>query len=209
MKRFIKGRPVSILILFVMLFAGKTYGQTDYIINNDNTKILGEVKSQNVDKVKFIPANEKKVQKFNAQQIKEAYKSGHGIFRSVAVAEGKKPSFLRVLEDGEIKLYEYFKSSTMYSGVPAGGYGGGGFGATYNSTKKRWYAQKDNGEVVEVKSNGIWGSRKNRKDNFFNMIKDNAHVAERYEQADKFSFDFVQSLIEEYNGLTVKDAPKK
>ena len=208
MERFMKGMRISILMLFVTVFASRTYGQTDYIINNDNTKILGEVKSHNVDKVKFIPANEKKVQKFNAQQIKEAYKAGHGVFRSVAVDEGKKPSFLQVLEDGKIKLYEYFKSSTMY-GAPAGGFGSGAFGTSYSSPKKRWYAQKDEGEVVEVKSNGIWGSRKDRKDNFLNMIKDNVHVADRYEKADKFSFDFVQSLIEEYNGLIVKEASKK
>lgn len=194
----------SILMLFITVFANMLYAQTDYIINNDNTKIMGEVKSHSVDKVKFIPVGEKKVQKFNAQQIKEAYQAGHGIFRSVITANDKKPSFLQVLEDGKIKLYEYYKGTMMY-GAPAygGGMAGGGmgFGTVYNNTKKRWYAQKDGGEVVEVKSNGIWGSRKDRKDNFLNMIKDNAHVTGRYEKADKFSFDFVQSLIVEYNNL--------
>lgn len=208
MNNTMKGMLMGILTGFVMTFSSDVNAQTDYVINNDGAKIMGEVKSHNVDKVKFIPANEKKAQKFNAEQLKEAYKAGHGVFRSVAAAEGKKPSFMQVLEDGKIKLYEYFKTSTMY-GAPAGGFGNGAIGSTYNSTKKRWYAQKDGGEVVEVKSNGIWGSRKNRKDNFFNMIKDNVHVAERYENADKFSFDFVQSLIEEYNALIVKEASKK
>lgn len=199
--------PVSLLMLFLMGFSNMLYAQTDYIINNDNTKVMGEVKSHSVDKVKFIPVGVKKAQKFNAQQIKEAYQAGHGVFRSVAVSDGKKPCFLQVLEDGEIKLYEYNKGTTMYNApVYGGGMAGGGmgFGTVYNNTKKRWYAQKDGSAIVEVKSNGIWGSRKDRKDNFLNMIKDNVHVKERYEKADKFSFDFVQSLIVEYNTLKAK-----
>lgn len=182
------------------------YAQTDYIINNDNAKIMGEVKSHNVDKVKFIPAGEKKVQKFNAEQLKEVYQAGHGVYRSIVREEGGSPSFLQVLEDGKIKLYEYYQAgSTMYSAPMAGG--GMGF-VGGSGPKKRWYAQKDGGAVADIKSNGIWGSRKDRKDNFLNMIKDNPHVAERYAKADKFSFDFVRSLIVEYNDLKAKEGQK-
>lgn len=201
MKKFMKLMLISILMLFVNCFAYQLYAQTDYIINNDNAKIMGEVKSHNVSKVKFIPAGEKKVQKFNASQIKEAYQAGHGVFRSIVTAEGKKPAFLQVLEDGKIKLYEYYEGTMMYSAPMSGAAGG----FAYNNIKKRWYAQKDAEEIVEVKSNGIWGSRKDRKDNFLNMVKDNTHVATRYEKADKFSFDFVRSLISEYNELIAKD----
>ena len=80
---------------------------------------------------------------------------------------------------------------------------GGGYSTMgmYNSTNKSWYAQKDSSEVVEVKTNQIWGSRQGRKDNFLRLVQDNQHVADRYNAEDKFNFDFVRSLIVEYNGL--------
>ncbi|WP_316815387.1 hypothetical protein [Pedobacter nyackensis] len=55
---------------------------------------------------------------------------------------------------------------------------------------------------------GMWGNRKDRKDIFLNMVKDNAHVAACYEKADKFKFDFIRSLISEYNDLIAKDGAK-
>ncbi|WP_448633265.1 hypothetical protein [Pedobacter panaciterrae] len=67
-----------------------------------------------------------------------------------------------------------------------------------------WYAQKDNGELVEVKSNQMWGSRKTRKDNFSTLIADNPRILDRYIKEDKFTFDFVRSLIEEYNNTQEK-----
>ncbi len=54
----------------------------------------------------------------------------------------------------------------------------------------------------------MWGNRKDRKDIFLNMVKDNAHVAACYEKADKFKFDFIRSLISEYNDLIAKDGAK-
>lgn len=187
-------------------FGSSLFAQTDYIINNDGVKIMGEVKSNNYNKVKFIPDGEKKVQKFNPKQLKESYKAGEGVFRSVVRSKGEAPLFLKVLEDGRVKLYEYFRQSAGgYTGGAAGGAGGYFVGG---STQKRWYAQKDEGVLVDIKSNGIWGSRKDRKDNFLNLVTDNAHVTERYKKVDKFNFDFVRSLIVEYNTLKAKEEGK-
>lgn len=47
-------RFLSFLIFLFSLTSGITlYAQTDYVITNDGVKIMGEVKSHNVDKVKF------------------------------------------------------------------------------------------------------------------------------------------------------------
>jgi hypothetical protein len=195
---------ISCFTLMIFLFIGTASGQTDYVINNDNVKIMGEVKSLNFNKVKFIPDGEKKVQKFNARQIKEAYKSGKPKVRSIEMAIGERPLFLDVLEDGKIKLYEYFRSSPGYAGG-----GVGGFGGSAGSNSKKWYAQKGEEKIIELKTNGIWGSRKARRDSFFNMIKDIDKVKERYEKVDKFNFDLVRSLIEEYNNLIISGVDKK
>jgi len=189
------------LAALLMWKASNLHAQTDYVITNDGVKIMGEVKTHNVDKVKFKAVGEEKMKKYKPKEIKEAYKAGHGVFRSVYLPKNQSQSFLQVLEDGKIKLYEYYKSSgTMYGMTPMAGGGYTPMGM-YNNTKKAWYAQKDSSEVVEVKSNQIWGSRQGRKDNFLRLIQDNQHIADRYNAEDKFNFDFVRSLIVEYNGL--------
>ncbi len=196
---------ITCLLACILGTNGNLFAQTDYIITNNGDKVMGEVKSHTVDKVKFLPAGQKKSAKYKPSEIKEAYKAGHGVFRSILVPKRKKPCFLQVLEDGKIKLYEYYKVSYNYYGMygssmsvgPGLGYGGG-----YNSTKKTWYAQKDGGELVDIKTNQIWGSRKARKEGFLNLVNDNKHVADRYAAEDKFNFDFVRSLIVEYNSLS-------
>nr|WP_162989011.1 hypothetical protein [Pedobacter schmidteae] len=202
-----KNRKLQPLFLFfcacLMGWAGNLYAQSDYVIKHDNTKVMGEIKSHGLSKVKFIPAGEKKAQKFRPEQLKEAYQAGHGVRRSIVREKGGKASFLEVLEDGKVKLYEYYQQGRTMYGPPTAG-GGMGFVGGSAPTKK-WYAQKDDGIIVEVKSNGIWGSRKGRKDNFLSLIQDNAQVVSRYEKEDKFSFDFVRSLIVEYNAAKAKE----
>lgn len=193
--------PIACFFAFVLLNCQNLYAQTDYVIMNDGTKVMGEVQSQTTSKVKFKAVGEKKSKKFKSADIKEGYKAGYGVFRSIVYAAGKKPAFLLVLEDGKIKLYEYYESSTSYYASGPYGAGNGTFGRTYNNVNKTWYAQKDGNEIAQVKTNQIWGSRKTRKDRFFNLIEDNAHVAERYQNEDKFSFDFIRSLVIEYNTL--------
>lgn len=193
----------SLLILLILRLDAQA--QSDYIITNDGKKVMGEVKNHNVDKVKFVPAGEKKSLKFKPEDIKEAFKAGHGIFQSQNLPNGKGLSFLQFLENGNIKLYEFFKNGyTSAYGAPIF-YGAPGTFMTGRSNPTRyWYARKEGGELVEIKSNQIWGSRKNRKDNFLDLIKDNQHVADRYQNEDKFTFDFVRSLIVEYNGTLAK-----
>jgi hypothetical protein len=191
------------LLLFLM-FKLDVQAQSDYIINNDGNKVMGEVKNHNVDKVKFLPAGEKKAQKFKPEDIKEAFKAGHGIFQSQNLPNGKGRFFVQLLEDGKIKLYEFFKNGyTTTYGAPVA-YGGTGTFSYGNNPTRYWYANKEGGDLVEVKSNQIWGSRKNRKDNFSALINDNQHVADRYQTEDKFTFDFIRSLIVEYNGTPAR-----
>jgi hypothetical protein len=193
----------SLLILLILKL--DAHAQSDYIITNDDKKVMGEVKNHNVDKVKFVPAGEKKSKKFKPEDIKEAFKAGHGIFQSHNLPNGKGPSFLQLLENGNIKLYEFFKNGyTSAYGAPVSYGASGTFMIAKSNPTRYWYARKEGGELVEIKSNQIWGSRKNRKDNFSELIKDNPHVADRYQTEDKFTFDFVRSLIVEYNSTQAK-----
>ncbi|HMI03900.1 MAG TPA: hypothetical protein VK541_15550 [Pedobacter sp.] len=85
---------LAFILLFLLTSGINTYAQTDYIITNNGAKVMGEVKSHNVDKVKFTAAGEKKVQRFNPEDIKEAYKAGHGIFCSMILPGDKSSSFV-------------------------------------------------------------------------------------------------------------------
>lgn len=200
MKTFNHRLLASIFFLFLLTSGIDTNAQTDYIINNEGVKVMGEVKNHNVDKVKFIAVGEKKADKYKPEDIKEAYKAGHGVFRSLILPGDKSASFLQLLEDGKIKLYEFFKNGyTTTYGAPVS-YGGTGTYMGRSTPTRYWYAQKEGGELVEIKSNQIWGSRKGRKDNFSKLINDNQHILDRYQTADKFTFDFIRSLIVEYNG---------
>lgn len=207
MNNLTKRLLIALFFAFFTLSTANIFAQTDYVITNDGTKIMGEVKNHGVDKVKFKAAGQEKNKKYKPADIKETYKAGHGVFRSLLTPKSKKKVFLQVLEDGKIKLYEYFKTSTIYGssmGTPGAGFGGVGYGSTYNMSNKSWYAQKDNGELIDIKTTEIWGSRKERKAKFLNLVQDNAHVADRYKAEDKFNFDFVRSLIVEYNTSATK-----
>lgn len=189
----------STILLFFILLAHQGQAQSDYILNRDGSKVMGEVKNYNLKQVKFVPAGEKKAKKYNTEQVNELYKAGHGTFRALSLKEDKKRVFLHVLEDGKIKLYEflvkgYVQGAPMYNGL-----GFSNMGAGYSYKNQRWYAQKEGSKLVDVKSNGIWGSRKDRKDAFSNLIADNPQVTKRYLEKDKFTFDFVMSLVVEYN----------
>lgn len=200
-------RFLSIFIFLFSLTSSITlYAQTDYVITNDGVKVMGEVKSHNVDKVKFIPDGEKKTKKYKPEDIKEAYKAGHGIFCSLILPGDKKASFLQLLDKGKIELYEFFKNgyTTMYGTPMSNGPSPGPFVGVRSNPVRYWYARKEGGDLVEIKTNMIWGSRKDRKDNFSALIKDNDHVLNRYQTKDKFTFDFIQSLIVEYNGSPAK-----
>lgn len=188
-----------VLSFFFAILTIGAQAQTDYIIMNDGTKVLGEMKSHTVKKVRFKADGSKKTQRFKPADITEAYKTGNKKFRSVELPNKNGKYFVEVLQDGKIKLYEFFKGAAGYRYSAPNPYGGAGFATTGNNPAQYWYAQKDGGELVEVKSNQIWGSRKARKDNLSALIADNPQVLNRYNKEDKFTFDFIRSLIEEYN----------
>jgi len=54
-------------------------------------------------------------------------------------------------------------------------------------------------EIIEIKTSKLSLSRKERDEALFALLKDNPKVAERYQSESKFSFDFIKSIISDYN----------
>ncbi|MGN7988928.1 hypothetical protein ACTJKC_16375 [Pedobacter sp. 22226] len=82
---------------------------------------------------------------------------------------------------GKIDLLEYYRQSGN------------------NHVDIVWYASKQNGELFEVKSNRIFGSRSERKDNLYNLISDKPELLEKFKKDDSYSFDAVKDCIKSYN----------
>lgn len=183
-----------ISFVFCSLTVSKLSAQDDFIIDVNGTKIVGQANKVEFEKVKFQPLAEKKKLKFKPSDLKEVFRKKDGLFRSVYVPDKKKQLFLKVLEDGKLKLYQY------YNNVKRWGYFGAGPNPIANASSLDiiWYAEK-NGELVEIKTNSWFGSRKARKERFREFIQDNERILQRYEAEQKFSFDFVRSLIADYN----------
>ncbi|MEZ2334455.1 hypothetical protein AB6735_02435 [Mucilaginibacter sp. RCC_168] len=66
----------------------------------------------------------------------------------------------------------------------------------------QWYISKNGGVAKVLKGNGIMtsgGSRKQRKADLGEMLKDNNLVYQKYIKDDKFDIDQIQNLVHWYN----------
>ncbi|RFZ95014.1 hypothetical protein D0C36_05665 [Mucilaginibacter conchicola] len=166
--------------------------RNDYVINAKGDTIHCEVSSS---KYKI---NGGKSIKMKPDSIREYYRSEKDeCFRAVYREKKSKAEYFKVLEKGKIMLFE---GITSYAGgfSPMGGYHGG-------SSSTQWYITKGTDTVKEVKNNdftmfNLFGkSHKARKNDFEEMISDNADVLAKYKAEDKFSFKQVRNLIHIYN----------
>jgi hypothetical protein len=68
-------------------------------------------------------------------------------------------------------------------------------------TTEYWFVNKDNGPLIQLKSNTIFnkGSQSKRKNIFIEMIADDAALSEEYKKEDSFSFKSLKYYIHKYN----------
>jgi len=181
MIRFILSLQVFLASFFV------SYAQSDFIITSKGDTLLGELRSSNDNWVKFKGKEQSKFQKLPSIEVKEVYSSfddAHYAYKVVKL--GNSPIRLARLRKGKINLYE--RRTYTYTQ-----YG--------SSTNVNWYAEKDGHELVEIKTNSFWGSREARKNAFSQLIADQPTILEIFNKEEKFSFKFLDKLIEQYNAL--------
>jgi len=135
----------------------------------------------------------KRSQSILPEEIKEYYVSRKKIlFRSVYKPGKKKPIFFRVIENGNINLYEQILTTSS----PMAGTSTWSYSSTTN-----WYIAKGSDTVKELKTSGWFlpRSKKGRKDDFAEMIMDKKDVYDKYIADDKFSFKQLRQLVHLYN----------
>ncbi|SHG12261.1 hypothetical protein [Pedobacter caeni] len=162
------------------------YAQKDYVVTTQKDTLWGKINDYNLNKVKYRQTDSSDKVKYSPLEVDAFHlEKKQEDYQAVQPSKWDKKVFLLRIEFGKISLFEYVNSFSGYKGA--------------SHTIVTWYASKGNGIPIEVKSNNLIGSRKDRKDAFYSLIEDNKTIAERYLAADKFSFDQVREVIKQYN----------
>ncbi len=155
-------RPLLVNSIFFSLIFSSFFAiaQKDYIVNKAGDTTRGQFKKQLISTgLKLKAIGKSQYEDVNYDDLSAYYKSkDSSSYVLKTIPARKKPIFLQRLQDGKIKLYEHFIPGTyIYMG-----------GSTPSQTI--WYASKDDGELLEIKTNNIVGTREERKNNFNKLI---------------------------------------
>lgn len=192
----------TLILMAITLFAFTAKAQQeDYVITTKGDSIKCKVITPFIGSAKYKVEGTAGSKKIKIDEIKEySITRNNQTFRSVVIKNAgaffpKKPVFMTVIEKGKINLYEMIYTTTGANGV--------------STSTKVWYVGKNTDTVSELKTTSIFSmdSKKDRKDNFQDLIKDNKEVSDKYSSEKKFSFDAIQNLVHLYNttGIPYKD----
>jgi hypothetical protein len=193
-----KSSPMKSILVLICIFCASTltvYAQDDYVITlKEDTlrckikrKILISPFESGTENYKYQTLAMTKAEIISLKEIKEfALAKKDLLFRAIADYNGEL-KFMIVLENGKLCLYEYTPPSYNT-------------GSNNIQPSTSWYLGKGD-KVIFLKTNSIIAnkSRKERKDEFAEMLKDNKDVYDLFVREDKFSGDEVRRVIQLYN----------
>lgn len=187
----------KLLLLFTFycsfFTASQAFAQKDYVILVNGDTVRGKMTKSLFGALKFKASGKAENEKLETNRFKEYFNSkDSSYFVALTLNKQRKPEFLERLENGKIKLY---KSVVNYPGtVGARGVMTGG-GST-----ETWYASKDDGELLEIKTSAILsGSRNEREKNFDALMASYPELLEDFKKEKSFSFDTLRAYIKKYN----------
>ncbi|MCV9927852.1 hypothetical protein OIU83_09325 [Flavobacterium sp. LS1R49] len=217
-------RSITFFFLLIFSLSGNAHSPSkdkSYIVTKTNDTIYGKIKVNIlIGGLKLITADTSYVINpniylayYNAKK-KAVYRSKvlpgfipEKLAKKLSLAE--KADWLKCIEDGEIKLYEYKHSNlgnnadnvldvacTISSVIATSG-------AIPNIEFTNWYVEKEGTQLTPIiySSFTVAGSkpRKERKELLRSLLADNGKVSQNYSQTKPFTFKTVQTLIQEYN----------
>ena len=192
----------TLAISAFLIFSSKVKAQSDYIITQKGDSVPCFISRPFLSKIdRYKTDNNGKSIKITPLEIKKYYRADHdALYYSVYKTGKDEPEFMPVIEHGKINLFEVIIVSHSGGGMMTSA-------NTYSTTY--WYISKGTDTVKELKTSGfIWlgKSKKDRKDIFGDLIKDNKAVYDQYVADDKFSFKQLRKLVHLYNtGAPLKD----
>lgn len=217
---------IKLLIIFPLLVLGisaradSPMKDKSYIVTKTNDTIYGRIKANYlIGGIKLITADTSYkldpnayIAYYNAKN-KMLYRSKvlpgfipRDLAKKMSIPENA--SWLKCIEDGKIKLYEY-KSHTFgkqmdnaldvmsaISGIVV-------TGGVPNTEYTSWFIEKDSSQLASIKYNNIVSAgsktRKERKALLKDMLADNDKVSQNYDQTKSFTFKAIEKLVHEYN----------
>jgi hypothetical protein len=182
-----------------LLFTANAYAQKrDYVIKSNKDSVYCTISRSFFTGNSSYKVNSGKSVKIKPDEIREFHLGDEDVKRRSVVRQGKKKrEFMTVLEDGKISLYQEITSNPAVAGPNGTMFPGG--------SSTQWYLAKGTDTVTEVKNNDFSlatifnKSRKHRKADFVEFIRDDQAVYDRYKAEDKFSFKQVRNLVHLYN----------
>ena len=209
-----------LLILGLSASAASPMNNKSYVVTKTNDTIYGRIKANYlIGGAKLITADSSYTLDPNAYiayydaKNKALYRSKvlpgfipRDLARKMSIPENA--SWLKCIEDGKIKLYEYksytfgkqmdnlldvtsaISSIVVTGGIPNSGY-------------TSWFIEKDSAQLTAIKYNNVVSAgsktRKERKELLKDMLADNNKVSQNYSQIRSFTFKAIAQLVHEYN----------
>ncbi|MXV14397.1 hypothetical protein [Hufsiella ginkgonis] len=191
-----------IAIVLGSLFAKAGIAQEYYVTMKGDT-VRGEIKSFDKNGIRFKPEDGPAAQKVPIGDVKAFYdKKDKSVYFRQYLPDVKDDVFVKLLEDGRIRLYERLDLQMRF-GAPTFGFGGISVGGMNQSKQKNWYASKDGKPLEEVKTSELLKSksRSERKDSFYSLFDDDPDMMEVVKKSGQFGFDDIRKFIKQYNEL--------
>jgi hypothetical protein len=178
-----------ILLTGLTCYGLQSKAQNEYVITSNGDTLKCEIKSGTLFNLtpRYKTATMTDFARLDPAVVKQYQrKKEKHPFRAVVPPNKKHPTYLEVLEEGKINLYEQVITS-------------GAFPHSYTNTY--WYASKGTDSLTQVKTSALLSSnsRKDRKQAMLNLISDNKMVLDQYVAADDFGFDQIRATIHYYN----------
>lgn len=200
----------------------------DYVITMEGDTIYGEMGSVKSKKVYMLVKGEKKV--YFPPQLYRIYNHNTGKHYAASFIElgmkkvkgskpqkfiikekvklKNKPIFTEILQDGEIIVYNFTKTT---GGAATMGPGGAMIPGFASSSKYHYALKRSTGEIIELKVSGLFVfggmSKKKRNLNIMEILEDEPELVERLQQEKKLNYDIFFNYIKEYN--TIKQDKNK
>ena len=194
MKVFITNALIFITAITLTFNAN---AQSDYVITVKGDTIYCKISSPIFGDLKYQGAAMSESKGISFYEIKEYYIAKDKILnRAVYLPEHRLPQFMTVLESGKINLYEQTINYTQVSSAPGG--------MSYSTSSTEWFVGKGTDTVKGLKYDDLtltpsFKSKKSRKNDFAEMLKDNKTVYDKFNADDKFSGGEIRNLIHLYN----------
>ncbi|PAW95367.1 hypothetical protein CKK33_18425 [Mucilaginibacter sp. MD40] len=179
-----------IVAFFVVLFLSLNIVHAqklvnDYIITKQGDTIAVKLKYNWLGNIVYELPGSTKATSVREGKIKEYRwsKMDPQTFMAVVLPGDDKPTFVGLLERGQINLYELISHR-------------------YRATTRYWYANKENMPLVEIYSqNRLFGTDKQLVRHFTELINDKQAVYLAFKQQNKYNFKVIRKTIQQYNSL--------